>query len=423
MSTVTAEPFRIMLVAGEISGDRLGAQLMAALRRLSPRPVEFLGVGGAAMAEQGLTSLHDIGDTAVVGVWDVLKRLPLLLRRIRATAKFALDAAPDMLLLVDSPDFTHRVARLVRAGNRRIPIVACVAPSIWAWRRRRARTMRRHIDHVLVLLPFEEEVFRRAGGPACTYVGHPALEEIPTPQEGEAFRRRHGIHGRETLVALLPGSRRGEVLRHADRFVAIGRRLAEMHAGVRLVVLGRGELRAMLMHLHENWGEDVLLVFGEDERRGLFAAADGALAAVGTAVLELGLARVPMVVGLREHAFNAWLAARILRVPSLSLVNLVLDAPAIAECLQDELQPDKTALALRNILVSPGRERTLESLDAFRAAMNADGMNADGESPSMRAARVVLRLLPLKSGSGGRAESALGGGGLRQSREGGKAPR
>ena len=246
-------PLRVMLVAGEVSGDRLGAGLMAALREVSPRPVAFVGVGGSAMAAEGLESLHDIADTAVVGVRDVVARLPLLMRRIRETAAFALRVKPDVLVLVDSPDFTHRVARRVRAGNAGAPIVAYVAPSVWAWRRGRARRMRRYVDRVMAVLPFEEEVFRRAGGPECVYVGHPALGEVASAAEGVAWRREMGIGEGEKVVALLPGSRRGEVARHARRFLEVGRWVSErVEGGARLVMLGRtvqmaGSARAKAM--------------------------------------------------------------------------------------------------------------------------------------------------------------------------------
>lgn len=340
------------------------------------------------MSVQGLNSLHDISDTAVVGIWDVVKRLPLLLRRIRETAEFALRESPDALVLIDSPDFTHRVARRVRAHNKKIPIIAYVAPSVWAWRRRRASRMRAYIDHMMALLPFEEEVFQRAKGPPCTYVGHPALEEIPTTQDGELFRKRHHINADERIVALLPGSRRGEVERHADSFVQAGLRLREMAGGIRLVLLGREEVRELLESKRSRWDGEVKLVFGEDERRGLFGSAEVALAAVGTVGLELGLARIPMVVGLREHALNAYIGARLLRVPSLSLVNLVLDAPAVEEYLQEAFETEKVAEALRRILDTPKREEALGHLEKFRAAMSIGN-----DVPSERAARVVLGIV------------------------------
>ena len=347
------------------------------------------------MSAQGLNSLHNISDTAVVGIWDVVKRLPLLLRRIRETAEFALRESPDALVLIDSPDFTHRVAKRVRAYDKKIPVIAYVAPSVWAWRRRRATRMRTYIDHIMVLLPFEEEVFRRAKGPACTYVGHPALEEIPTPQDGEAFRKCHDINTDEHVVALLPGSRRGEVERHVDGFVEAGLRLRELTGNVRLVLLGREEVRPLLESKQSNWGSKVLLLFGEEERTGLFGAANAALVAVGTAVLELGLARVPMVVGLREHAFNAYLGARLLRTPSLSLVNLVLDAPATEEYLQEELETEKVARALQRILTPPGRERILGHLDEFCAVMSIGS-----DVPSERAARTILEIVEDANDSG-----------------------
>lgn len=395
MANKTDKPLRIMLVAGEVSGDRFGAQLMSSLRRASTRSISFVGVGGATMSAQGLTSLHNINDTAVIGIWDVVKRLPLLLRRIRETAEFALRESPDALILIDSPDFTHRVAKYVRARDEKIPIIAYVAPSVWAWRRRRAARMRTYIDHIMVLLPFEEEVFRRAKGPACTYVGHPALEEVPTTQDGESFRKRHGIGMNEHIIALLPGSRQSEVERHVDSFVEAGLHLRELVGNTRLVLLGREEVRSLLESKQSSWDGKVLLLFGEEERIGLFGSANAALVAVGTAVLELGLARVPMVVGLREHAFNAYLGARLLRTPSLSLVNLVLDAPAVEEYLQEELEAEKVAAALQRILTSPGREQILKHLNEFCTMMSIGS-----DVPSERTARAVLKVLGEMNNSG-----------------------
>ncbi len=185
---------KVFLVATEESGDRLGAALMQALKaRLGPS-VEFRGVGGYEMAAEGLPSLFRIDDLAIVGIAGITQALPKILSRIRQTARAALDEKPDVMVIIDSPDFTHRVARRVRKKNRNIPIVDYVSPSVWAWRPGRARAMRRYIDHVLALLPFEPEVHRKLGGPPCTYVGHPLVEQIDElrPNAEEAVRRQAG---------------------------------------------------------------------------------------------------------------------------------------------------------------------------------------------------------------------------------------
>jgi len=184
----------IFLIAGEESGDRLGASLMAAIEDLAPCPVTFAGVGGSAMAERGLHSLFPLDELAVNGFSAVPARLPLILRRIREAADAVIAAKPCSLVIIDSPDFTHRVARRVRAAAPHIPIVDYVSPTVWAWRPGRAAAMRRYVDHVLALLPFEPDVHRRLGGPPCTFVGHPLAEAVTTlrPSPQEAARRAAG---------------------------------------------------------------------------------------------------------------------------------------------------------------------------------------------------------------------------------------
>ena len=204
-------PLRVALVAGEHSGDQLGAKLMRALSEARAGEIAFLGVGGEAMEAEGLRSLFPISDIAVMGILPVLARLPKLIARIRQTAEAIIAAPPDALVIVDSPDFTHRVARRVRAALPKLPIVDYVSPSVWAWRPGRAKAMRTYVDCVLALLPFEPEAYRRLNGPRCVYVGHPLIERLavlrPNPDEE---RRRAAA---PPLIVVLPGSRRSEVRR------------------------------------------------------------------------------------------------------------------------------------------------------------------------------------------------------------------
>ena len=182
-----ADALNIFVVAGEESGDRLGAPLMAAIAAQAGKPVTFAGVGGHAMAAQGLTSLVPIADLAINGFAAIPGRLPAILRHLRDTTSAILAVRPDALVIIDSPDFTHRVARRVRAALPSIPIIDYVSPTVWAWRPGRAASMRRYVDHVLAVLPFEPDAHRRLGGPPCTYVGHPLAEQVamlrPGPQE------------------------------------------------------------------------------------------------------------------------------------------------------------------------------------------------------------------------------------------------
>jgi lipid-A-disaccharide synthase len=211
---VSRKPATIFLVAAEASGDRLGAALIDALRQRLAGNVEFVGVGGGDMAAAGMPTLVPIEELSIMGFAAVPRRLPKILRHIREVGDRVLQIRPDVLVIIDGPDFTHRVARRVRARDPSIPIVDYVSPSVWAWRPGRARTMRGYVDHLLALLPFEPDVHRRLGGPPCSYVGHPVLQQIGALRPNDDERRRRG---REPPVLLvLPGSRRSEVRHHMD---------------------------------------------------------------------------------------------------------------------------------------------------------------------------------------------------------------
>jgi lipid-A-disaccharide synthase len=216
-SDFLAEVLDLFLVAGEESGDHLGAALMRALRERTGGKVRFAGVGGREMTREGLTSLYPIDGLSIIGFSAIPRRLPRLLRLVRSTAKEVIARGPHALIIIDSPAFTCRIARRVRAANPKIPIVEYVSPSVWAWRPGRAKDLRGYVDHILAVLPFEPEVHRQLGGPPCTYVGHPLAERVPElrPSAHEARRRLEA----PPVLLMLPGSRMGEIRRLLAVFV------------------------------------------------------------------------------------------------------------------------------------------------------------------------------------------------------------
>jgi lipid-A-disaccharide synthase len=232
------EPLRLFLIAGEHSGDALGAGLIEALRHLTERPLELEGVGGALMAEQGCASLFPLAELAVMSPLDILPRLPKIWRRIKQTVRAAIAFAPDALIILDSPEFTHQVAKRVRARAPTIPIIDYVCPSVWAWRPWRARAMRRYVDHVLAILPFEPEALRRLGGPACSYVGHPLVEKLDwiAKRDAEALRTRLGIAKDATVLVVLPGSRDSEVKRLMKPFGNALRLLQQREVNLQVIL-------------------------------------------------------------------------------------------------------------------------------------------------------------------------------------------
>src|ERR1700730_13798048 len=220
------QDLRLFMVAGEHSGDALGGKLMAALNARRRGRIRYVGVGGEAMAAHGLVSQFAIEDVAVMGPGAILRRLPVILRRLQTTSRAAIAADPDALVIIDSPEFTHRIARRVRRRRPDIPIIDYVAPSVWAWRPGRAKKMQSYIDHVLALLPFEPDAYRRLGGPPCSYVGHPLIEQTASLRPGPDEQKRR--HERPPVLLVLPGSRRSEIRHHMAVFgETLGRLAAE----------------------------------------------------------------------------------------------------------------------------------------------------------------------------------------------------
>jgi lipid-A-disaccharide synthase len=381
-------PLTIWVVAGEESGDQLGAKLMRALKaRLGTERLRFEGVGGHAMAGEGLTSLFPLADIAVMGVTAVIGRLPTILNRIKRTADAVVEARPDALVIIDSPDFTHRVARKVRERAPQIPIVNYVSPTVWAWRPGRARTMRGYVNHLLALLPFEPEAHQRLGGPPTTYVGHPLVERIEDLRPSAGERRLTDEGPVELLV--LPGSRRTEVSRLMEPF---GEALNLVRTGIgrpiEVTIPAVPHLADEIARRSESWAIKPRLVRGEAAKWEAFRRADAALAASGTVTLELGLSGVPMVVAYRVSKPEEILKY-LIKAPSIVLTNLVLGENVIPELIQWDCTPEKLAQALTPLLGdTPERRRQIE---AFRTL--EEKMAIGDERPSERAARVVTEVL------------------------------
>ncbi|MBK0398823.1 lipid-A-disaccharide synthase [Limibaculum sp. M0105] len=379
----------VYLVTGEPSGDRLGAALMHALKAQRP-DVRFAGIGGREMQAAGLVSLFDISELSVMGITEVLPRLPSILRRLREVTDDVLARRPDVLVTVDSPSFSLRVAKRVRAANPAIPTVHYVAPSVWAWRPGRAAKMARHVDHVLALLPFEPP-YMEAAGMTCDFVGHPIAERAPvTAADLAAFRQRHGIAADAPLLLVAPGSRRGEVSRLMPLFVDSVRLLVPAHPGLRIVV---PVAETVATEVTAGFG-DLAPVFvtpemGEAEKRAAFAAADAALVASGTVTLEMAAGGTPHVAAYKAAPLTAMIVRRLLRIETANLVNLASGTRAVPEFYQEAATPEALAAAVSPLLSdTPERAAQLAAADA---ALSALGRGA--EAPSIRAARSVLRVL------------------------------
>ncbi len=386
---------RVFLVAGEPSGDRLGGALMEGLRTLVP-DVVFDGVGGPLMQAQGLQSRFPMSELSVMGLVEVLPKFFHLKRRISETAQAVLDTKPDVLITIDSPDFSLRVAKLVKAQSD-TRTVHYVAPSVWAWRPGRADKMAKVIDHVLALLPFEPPYMERAGM-ECDFVGHPvANEPQATLQEVEDFRASHGL-GEAPVLLALPGSRRGEVERLAPVFGQALSIFLQDRPDMRVVVPTVAHMVDTVREHVKDWPGDPVVVDPRNlpatqavaQKRAAFSAAEVALAASGTVSLELAAQNTPMVIAYKLSWLTQKIAERMVKLETVTLVNLVSDTRAVPERLLDDCTPDQIAEALAEVVRDPAAQQ-----GAMDLTMNRLGRG--GEAPGLRAAKAVLDRLPTAS--------------------------
>lgn len=351
---------------------------MRALRATQPT-VTFLGVGGEAMAREGLASLFPLSDIAVMGLLPVLARLPQLVARINATARAVVEAAPDCLVIIDAPDFTHRVARRVRRMLPQLPIVDYVSPTVWAWRPGRARAMCAYVDHVLAVLPFEPAAYARLKGPPCDYVGHPLIEQLDelSPNVSDARER--------PLLLVLPGSRSAEVLRLMPIYGETLRILLKENAALDVAIPAVSHVEGLIRERFRDWPIEPRLI-SKAEKFATFRSARAALVTSGVATLELALANVPMAVAYKVSRAE-YLLRFLISVPSIVLPNLIIGENAVPEFLQDQAIPALLAQALAP-LIAGGREREAQ-LAAF--ARVREKILEAGLHPSARAAEIVLR--------------------------------
>jgi lipid-A-disaccharide synthase len=388
----------IFLVAAEESGDRLGGALMRALQQRASVPVRFSGVGGREMTAAGLDSLLPIDDFSIIGFAAIPRRLPRILHHLITTVRAVLKRRPHALVIIDSPGYTLWVARFVHWFDSSIPIVDYVSPSVWAWRAGRAKSMRGYIDHVLALLPFEPGVHQRLGGPRCSYVGHPLIEEVARlrPNESEAMRRR----AEPPVVLAMPGSRSGEV----DRLAAIfGETLAlvQQRVGpIEVVVPTVAHLLPRVKKATATWPIQPRIVVEQADKQAAIRIARAALAKSGTTTLELAVAGVPMVAAYKVSALEGRVIQRLVQVPSYILANLVIGENVVPELVQEECTPERLADALVPLIGDTPQRR--KQVDAFSWLDSI--MEIGSRAPAARAADIVLGSIRRPDGaSAGRA--------------------
>ncbi|MGR6430906.1 lipid-A-disaccharide synthase [Rhizobium sp. PAMB 3174] len=388
---MAAEPLKIAVIAGEVSGDLLGADVLSALRRRLDGPMEIIGVGGEAMEAEGLKSLFDFSELSIMGISAVVAKLPQLIRRIRQTADAIVAARPDILLIIDSPDFTHRVARRVKKALPDLPVVNYVCPSVWAWKEYRATKMLAYVDRVLALLPFEPAVMERLGGPKTDFVGHRLTNDGDLLAVRRARLDRPDPQAAEPkTVLLMPGSRGVEIKFLLPVLGEAMRALRERHPDMRFVLPAVPRQEARIREVIADWPEQPEIVVGAEAKWKALAVADAAIAASGTVILELALARVP-VVSIYRGDWIINLVANRIKVWSAALPNLIADYTVVPEYFNDMLRPGRLVRWVERLIVpSLERQAMLQGYDTVWERLSTE------RPPGELAAEIILDVLKTK---------------------------
>jgi lipid-A-disaccharide synthase len=368
----------VYLIAGEQSGDVLGARLMDALPGM-----RFAGIGGQAMADRGLASLFPMRELALMGLLEVLPKIRHLSRRLDQTVADIAQRRPDVVVTIDSPGFTLRVLRRIAPSG--IKRAHYVAPQVWAWKENRVKHYPGLWDRLLCLLPFEPAFFARHNLPA-TFVGHPVLESGADTGNAARFHARHAIAPDATILTVMPGSRRTEVSRLLP---ILGATLRRLPMAVTPVVPLAGPVAEAVRAGTVDWPIRPILIDSTEDKHDAFAASAAALTKSGTSTLELALAGVPMLVAYRVNPLSALIARRLIKVRYASLLNLLMDREVVPELIQQDCDPDRLAAALTPLLTDPAAAQAQRSAFAEPLAM----LRPPSGTPSQAAATVVLDLI------------------------------
>lgn len=384
---MNAASLKIAVIAGEVSGDLLGADLIAALKRVHTGPVELVGVGGEGLQAEGLRSLFDFSELSIMGITQVLSRLPKLYSLIRRTTAAIVAARPDILLIIDNPDFTHRVAKRVRTALPDLPVVNYVCPSVWAWKEYRATRMLAYVDHVLAVLPFEPAAMQRLGGPATTYVGHRLTAD---PALVETRHRRAGRQPGNGPFLLLPGSRSSEIQKLLPHFEVAASELVARNGPMRFILPTVTHRQALVHQLTAGWAVKPEIVVGAEAKWKAFAEADAAMAASGTVILELALADVPVVSAYKVDWIMRLLTSSI-KTWTGALPNLIADYAVVPEYLNDVVRGASLARWMERLSADTYQLKAMkEGYDLIWQRMQTE------KPPGEHAAEILLDVLNKK---------------------------
>ena len=373
------------LIAGEASGDLLGGRLMQALKKKLNGDVRFAGIGGPRMVAEGLQPLFAQSELAHFGIFELFRHIPHILKRIRQTIDEIKRLRPAALITIDAPDFSFRVAKKLKGAG--IPLIHYVAPTVWAWRPKRAKKIAAFLDHLLVLLPFEPPYFTREGL-GCTFVGHPIVESGAEHGDANRFRAKFGISDNTPLLAVLPGSRRGEISRLMPVFARTIEKLKARTPNLYIVIPAAPGFAHLLQEQTAAWPVTVIITEGDQDKYDALAASRAALACSGTVALELAMARLPAVIAYKLNKLTYAMFRRFIKIDYVNLVNLMHNKLVVPELLQSECTPEKLANAVDELLNSDAtRQKQIAGLTDV-----AHWLGQGQFVPSERAAETVVRI-------------------------------
>ena len=372
---------KIYIVAGEPSGDILGDKLIKTLQKKLNSPI-FNGVGGERMQSNNFISLFEMSDISIFGIFPVLKKLFFLVNKINDVVNDIIQKKPNIIILIDSPDFNHRVAKKVKRHLPDVPIVCYVAPTVWAWRQGRAKKMSKYFDHLLSVIPFEVNFFKKYGL-KTTYIGHPFIETVKKIDDTN-FKKKYDLHDSKTII-FLPGSRKSEIDRHSPIMYQAIKYLKEKDFKLNiLIAAGKKQLNQMRVYF-----PDVEIITNDNEKYSLFKNSDFACAASGTVSLELGLTDTPTIVIYKMDKITWFFVSKMVKVKFVSLVNLILERESSKELLQDRYTKENLINELNKLLLNKKiQKKQIEDLKEFNAIMNKDI-----DDPSENATRIIKKIL------------------------------
>jgi len=376
---------KIYVITGEPSGDLLGSRLMRALK--AEQKIEFFGVGGESMQAEGMESLFPISDLSVMGFLEVVPHIKKILARIRQTLDDIEKQRPDIVITVDSWSFSKQIHLGLIKRKINVPHIHYVAPQVWAWKKGRAKQIKKWVDHLFMLLPFEERYFK-PHGVHYTFVGHPVIEGGSDKGNAQRFITMHNLSKKDFILTILPGSRKTEIKYLLPIFKQVVEKMAKRHKNLRVVLPTVETVRAKIEAEISTWTVPVLIVTGEMARYDAFAASNLALAASGTVSLELMMAKVPHAIIYKVNRLTGWLARKILKIKYVNLINILSDKRIIPECLQDDCNLDKIMLELERLETSAGQKQVQDA----QYALSMLGVG-DALTPSQKAAKKVLEII------------------------------